>query len=53
MQLHDCGIVYYPEHPYVLCLMTRGYNWDKLKEVLHQASNIVYQAVEQQYTISK
>lgn len=49
MQLHDCGIVYYPEHPYVLCMMTRGYDRNKLKEVLHQVSNIIYQEVARQY----
>jgi beta-lactamase class A len=23
-QLHDCGIVYYPKSPYLICIMTRG-----------------------------
>jgi hypothetical protein len=23
-QLHDCGIVYYPSNPYLICIMTRG-----------------------------
>ena len=23
-ELHDCGIVYAPDHPYLLCIMTRG-----------------------------
>ncbi|MEK9174054.1 MAG: serine hydrolase, partial [Patescibacteria group bacterium] len=25
-QLHDCGIVYLPNHPYLACIMTRGKN---------------------------
>jgi len=28
VQLHDCGIVYYPETPYLLCVMTKGWNFE-------------------------
>jgi len=28
-QLHDCGIVYYPRHPYLVCIMTRGNDYEK------------------------
>lgn len=30
-QLHDCGIVYLPDHPYLACIMTRGRDAEKLK----------------------
>ncbi|MBI5621183.1 serine hydrolase [Candidatus Gottesmanbacteria bacterium] len=33
-QLHDCGIVYYPRHPYLLCIMTRGTDYEKLETVI-------------------
>ena len=28
-QLHDCGIVYYNNHPYLLCIMSRGSDFKK------------------------
>lgn len=41
-QLHDCGIVYFPKRPYLLCIMTRGYDFDKLINVIKNISAIVY-----------
>jgi len=48
-QLHDCGIVYYPDHPYILCIMTRWYDWNTLSSTLADVSKIVYNRVEDQY----
>ncbi len=44
-QLHDCGIVYFPENPYMLCIMTRGYEFEKLETVLGDISRMVYEEV--------
>lgn len=44
-QLHDCGIVYLPNRPYLLCIMTRGKNFDKMMLVIQEASKIVYDSV--------
>jgi hypothetical protein len=41
-QLHDCGIVYHPKHPYIICIMTKGDSLDSLKKVLQDISKIVY-----------
>jgi len=41
-ELHDCGIVYYPNHPYLLCVMTKGTNYDNLKNTIKDLSAIVY-----------
>jgi beta-lactamase class A len=48
-QLHDCWIVYYPDHPYLLCIMTRWYDWNKLKSVLQEVSNIVFEKIDNIY----
>lgn len=48
-QLHDCGIVYYPNHPYVLCVMTRWYDWTKLKSVISDVSQMIYTETKTQY----
>lgn len=45
-QLHDCGIIYYPDNPYLLCVMTRGKNYDVLKNVLHEISESVWEEID-------
>ena len=41
-ELHDCGIVYYPEHPYFLCVMTRGGDRPKLAAAIADVSKVAY-----------
>lgn len=45
-QLQDCGIVYYPENPYELCIMVRGQDWKVLSATIEKASRMVYTEVE-------
>ncbi len=44
-QLHDCGIVYYPKRPYLLCVMTRGNDYGKLSAVIRDISATTYREV--------
>jgi len=44
-QLHDCGIVYYPPRPYLLCIMTRGEDFNDLKATIKDLSRLVYEEV--------
>jgi beta-lactamase class A len=44
-QFHDCGIVYYPKNPYLLCVMTRGDEFAPLIETVQQVSRRVYAEV--------
>ncbi len=48
LQLHDCGIVYYPSHPYLICIMTRGDDMDELAQTIRNVSELVYREVDQQ-----
>ncbi len=45
-QLHDCGIVYYPDNPYLICIMTRGDNMQELETVIKTISEKVYKEVD-------
>ncbi|HET9641435.1 MAG TPA: serine hydrolase, partial [Candidatus Paceibacterota bacterium] len=45
-QLHDCGIVYYPDNPYLLCVMTKGTDWSALEETIATISKTVYTEVD-------
>ncbi|MBI5102665.1 MAG: serine hydrolase [Nitrospirae bacterium] len=47
-QLHDCGIVYYPGDPYLLCVMTRGSDFDVLDNVISDISYIIFDEVNDQ-----
>jgi len=42
-ELHDCGIVYYPGNPYLLCVMTKGADFSKLSKIISDISALVYQ----------
>ncbi len=48
-QLHDCGIVYYPRHPYLLCVMSRGDTFEYLDDAIRQISSLVYEEVDHQH----
>jgi beta-lactamase class A len=41
-ELHDCGIIYYPGHPYLLCVMTKGTSYINLAGVISDTSKLVY-----------
>lgn len=44
-QLHDCGIIYLSNRPYLLCVMTRGKSFDKMALAIQEVSKIVYDSV--------
>jgi beta-lactamase class A len=44
-QLHDCGIVYLNNEPYLICVMTRGFEFDELAKIIANISKIVYTQV--------
>ena len=48
-QLHDCGIIYYPNRPYLLCIMTKGNNFNDLGTAIKQISNKIYNEFSGQY----
>ena len=41
-QLHDCGVIYHPVNPYVLCIMTKGKDPTVLFRVISKISTLVY-----------
>ena len=47
-QLHDCGIVYYPGHPYVLCVATRGTAFEYLDDAIASISRFIAAEVRAQ-----
>lgn len=48
-QLHDCGVVYYPGQPYLLCVMSRGTSFSELSAVIADISRITFNEVNGRY----
>jgi hypothetical protein len=48
-QLHDCGIVYYTRHPYLLCVMTRGADFAALADAIATISRTVFEEIDAQH----
>lgn len=45
IQLHEFGIVYHPNGPYILGVLTRGSNFIKQAEIIKTISEIIYTSV--------
>lgn len=45
-QLHDCGIIYFPDNPYSLCIMTKGKDYGELRDVIREISKMIYEEVD-------
>jgi len=45
-QFHDCGIIYYPGNPYLLCVMTRGRDMEALVKTISEISELVYKEID-------
>ena len=44
---HDCGIVYLPEHPYMLCAMTENLSQDEAWRTVSEISRVTYEYFNQ------
>ncbi len=49
LELHDCGIVYYPGHPYFICIMTKGNTDSALQYIIQTISKTIYAEVDNRY----
>lgn len=45
-QLHDCGIVYASNNPYLICVMTRGADLENLSKTIKDVSQAVYKNIQ-------
>ena len=46
VQLHDCGIVYKPGDPYLLCIMMRGKDFPSLASSIADVSKLVWRSLQ-------
>ena len=44
-EIHDCGIIYNPEAPYILCVLTIGKNFETQENAIADISKLIYDYV--------
>lgn len=42
-EFHNCGLVYYPDYPFILCMMTKGNDLNKLQKIVTDVSKMIYE----------
>jgi beta-lactamase class A len=47
-QLHEFGIIYHPNRPFLIGIMARGNDFNKLMKVIRDITRLVYEEVDQQ-----
>jgi beta-lactamase class A len=53
VELSDCGIVYYPSHPYLLCVMTAAKDEATAASTIASISKTTYAAVDVRYATAE
>lgn len=48
IQMHNCGIIYYPGSPYILCILIKGYDANQMNTAIQEISKAVFQEVKTQ-----
>lgn len=46
-ELHDCGVVYFPGNPYLVCIMVEGYKYEDMSKAIGQVSKMLYKEVSE------
>jgi beta-lactamase class A len=46
-QIHDCGIVYHPRFPYLICVMSRGESIESLERAISRISRFIWGQVDE------
>lgn len=49
LQLHDCGIIYYPKNHYLLGVMIKGNDFEKMKTCIQEISGLVYEKIDARF----
>ena len=52
-ELHDCGIVYQENSPYLLCIMTSGTSVNTLSEVIARLARVTYNILDSQGQVAE